>query len=219
VAGMAGSGIVAISMVVLMPALAHATQTHMVHSGETLWTIAARYQVSVDAIVSTNHLADPNFLAQGQRLVIPGPPRRAGPAVQPTTPRVTTTSSPSRGERWESAMTTRALRLVGIRYLWGGSTPNGFDCSGFVNYVLGSMGVRVPRTSYAMYEAGQPIMRGSLQVGDIVFFQTVSPGPSHAGIYLGHSTFIHASSASGRVTLTSLDDRYYSPRFLGARRI
>ncbi len=197
---------------------ANAAQTHIVQSGETLWTIAARYHLTIDVLVSANEIADPNVLHLRQRLVIPE--RSALPGVRSTSSRtdVGRSAIPSRGSAWASALTARAIGLVGTRYRWGGTTPSGFDCSGFVNYVMGLMGVRVPRTTYAMYDGGRWVAKSSLQIGDIVFFQTVRPGPSHTGIYLGNHTFIQSSSASGRVTVTSLDDRYYAPRYLGARR-
>ena len=80
------------------------------------------------------------------------------------------------------------------------------------------MGVTLPRTTYAMYDAGAPVPQQELQAGDLVFFQTLSPGPSHARIYMGDGRFIHASSGSGHVIITSMDDAYYAPRYLGARR-
>jgi cell wall-associated NlpC family hydrolase len=97
-------------------------------------------------------------------------------------------------------------------------SPRGFDCSGFIGYVMRVVGVSVPRTTGAMWSAGRPVERSGLRVGDIVFFTTTRPGPSHAGIYIGNNQFIHASSGFGRVTVTSMDYRYYKPRYLGARR-
>jgi cell wall-associated NlpC family hydrolase len=97
-------------------------------------------------------------------------------------------------------------------------SPAGFDCSGFLGYVFQHAGVSLPRTTYAMFETGTPVARDRLQVGDIVFFETVAPGPSHAGVYLGDGRFIHASSGAGGVTITPLEHRYYAARYLGARR-
>jgi len=97
-------------------------------------------------------------------------------------------------------------------------SPRGFDCSGFIGYVMRSAGVSMPRTTSAMWAQGRPVRRDELSVGDIVFFNTTRPGPSHAGIFIGHNQFIHSSSGFGRVTVTSMDYRYYKPRYLGARR-
>ncbi len=213
----AGVGIAVMCAVLLLtPAVASAAQTHTVQSGETLWAIAVRYHVPIGAIVDANRLADPDVLPLGRRLVIPAAARaRRAPVAAVLSP----SGRPGiHGGEQKSTVAAVAAPLVGIRYRWGGSTPEGFDCSGFIGYVLGKMGVRVPRTTYAMYAQGLPIAKSDLQIGDVVFFQTVSPGPSHAGIYLGGTTFIHASSASRGVTVTSLEDHYYRPRLLGARR-
>ncbi len=200
---------------------------HVVQPGDTLWSIASRHNVSVSAIVQANGLADPDRLKLGQRLKVPVPSGRRSPVitamtkhapVAPATRMVPRGALPSRGAKWGSALIANAARLVGIRYRWGGMSPAGFDCSGFINYVMRSVGVPVPRTTFAMWQGGTPVPRDQLKVGDIVFFQTVSPGPSHAGIYIGNNQFAHSSSGFGHVTVTSLDYRYYKPRYLGARR-
>ncbi len=215
---MSRTAVTVVGLLFCISSAAHAAQTHIVRTGDTVSSIAARYQVSVGAIVAANRLTNPDVLALRQRLVIPT--RTSPPELRPTSlsvlapPRVI----PSRGAQWASALTTRALRLVGIPYRWGGSTTGGFDCSGLISYVMALMGISVPRTTYALYERGQPIPKTDLQIGDVVFFQTISPGPSHAGIYIGRNAFIHSSSASRHVTVTSFDDRYYAPRYLGARR-
>ena len=110
--------------------------------------------------------------------------------------------------------------LLGVRYRWGGALPStGFDCSGFISYVAGTFGVELPRTSFDMFRAGQPVSRSSLRPGDLVFFTTYSKGASHAGIYLGSGQFIHANSTGGRVRISDMDSGYYAQRFLGGRRV
>lgn len=207
-----------------------ATVTHVVASGDTLWSIAVRYGTTVGAIVRENNLANPDTLALGQRLRIPGVQARR-PAVSPSTAApssaaparpagrvIAAGAMPSRGAKWGSTLITVATRVVGVRYRWGGTSPRGFDCSGFITYVMRAVGVQVPRTTYAMWATGTPVPREALKVGDIVFFNTTRPGPSHAGVYIGNNQFIHSSSGFGRVTVTSMDYRYYKPRYLGARR-
>lgn len=116
-------------------------------------------------------------------------------------------------------MVAVAQRLVGSAYAWGGTGPNSFDCSGFILYVTSQFGLEMPRTSYDMFSVGRPVARDELQPGDLVYFTTYSEGASHVGIYTGDGAFIHAASENVGVTVTPLDNVWWSPRYLGARRI
>jgi cell wall-associated NlpC family hydrolase len=108
-----------------------------------------------------------------------------------------------------------ARRLVGTRYVYGGSTPrSGFDCSGFVRYVYGHFGVSLPHSSYAQFSLGRHIGRRSLRPGDLVFFD----GLGHVGMYIGNGRFIHAPHTGTRVRVETLAG-WYSSRFDGARRL
>ncbi len=125
---------------------------------------------------------------------------------------------PSRGAQWMTTIVALSKRYLGAPYRWGGTSPNGFDCSGFLNYIFEQTGIDLPRTTFAMFAAGTLVPNEQLQAGDVVFFQTVSPGPSHAGVYLGDGRFIHTSSGQRRVTIATMADPYYTARYLGARR-
>jgi cell wall-associated NlpC family hydrolase len=107
-----------------------------------------------------------------------------------------------------------AMHYLGVPYVWGGSTPRGFDCSGLVSYVFAQIGVSVPHSSYSQFGMGTPVSMSQLQAGDLVFFT----GASHVGIYIGGGQFIHAPHTGDVVKISSLSG-YYSSNFAGARRI
>lgn len=109
-----------------------------------------------------------------------------------------------------------AKKFIGVPYKWGGTTPKGFDCSGFLVYVFKEYDVQLPRTSADQYKRGESVDRNGLVPGDIVFFTTYKPGPSHVGLYIGDNEFIHASNNG--VTISSLDKSYYKTRYIGAKR-
>ena len=112
-----------------------------------------------------------------------------------------------------------ALSLQGAPYRNGGSDPSGFDCSGFVAYVFAQQGLAVPRTVSELYVAGREISADALEPGDLVFFSTVAPGPSHVGIAVSADEFVHAPSSRGVVRVERLSASYWNSRFVGIRRV
>ena len=119
-------------------------------------------------------------------------------------------------------LVSRGMDLRGVRYSWGGESPSGFDCSGFVYYLLhDQFGMKnLPRrASEQYYQMGAAVDKEDLRPGDLVFFTTYKKGPSHVGVYIGDGNFVHASSAGGKVQVNSLSESYYKRRLIGARRI
>jgi cell wall-associated NlpC family hydrolase len=117
------------------------------------------------------------------------------------------------------AIAGTALGLRGSPYRSGGSDPAGFDCSGFIWYVFAQHGIRVPRTVGEQFREGMDVRTDGLEAGDLLFFSTEAPGPSHVGMVIGGDEFVHAPSARGEVRVERLSSSYWASRFVGARRI
>lgn len=116
---------------------------------------------------------------------------------------------------WAGVLLRVAMSYVGVPYVWGGSSPAGFDCSGYTWYAFSRLGIAIPRTADAQFYAGRPVY-GNPSPGDLVFFQTYDYGPSHVGIYLGNGYFVN--SIAGNVHVASFASYYFRSRYLGARR-
>ena len=123
-------------------------------------------------------------------------------------------------ETLQQAAVEQALDLLGVPYVWGGTSPDGFDCSGFVQYVYGQLGYTLNRTATTQLCNGMVVAETELLPGDLVFFRNTmgdSSITSHVGIYTGDGVFIHAASKG--ISESSLDEPYYAERFLCARRV
>ncbi|MES2561893.1 MAG: C40 family peptidase [Pseudomonadota bacterium] len=118
-------------------------------------------------------------------------------------------------------LVTQSLRFLGIRYKFGGTSPDtGFDCSGFVRYVVGqAVGLVLPRRASDISKVGAKVTTDELQPGDLVFFNTQRRPYSHIGIYVGDQRFIHAPAAGGKVQVVHMGLSYWQSRFDGARRL
>ena len=113
-----------------------------------------------------------------------------------------------------------AMQYLGVRYVWGGGSNQGLDCSGFIYVVFSAFAPDLLRmASYDYFRMGIPVTQSELQPGDLVFFTTYAPGASHVGIYVGDRRFLHASSSASAVAISSLDEGYYTARYVGARRL
>ena len=135
-----------------------------------------------------------------------------------TTEATDSTVSPSASA---SDIVSVAQQYLGVPYVYGGSSPSGFDCSGFTMYVFAQVGISLPHGATSQLSYGTEVSRSNLQPGDLVFFQDYGAVASHVGIYIGGDQFIHASSSSGNsrcVTTSSLSESYYASHYLTARR-
>lgn len=114
-----------------------------------------------------------------------------------------------------------AMSQMGVPYKWGGAAPeSGFDCSGFVQFVVRqATGIMLPRSSFDQVRHGMSITRDELQPGDLVFFNTLRAPFSHVGIYIGENRFIHAPSRGKSVEIVDITNSYWQKRYNGARRL
>ncbi len=118
----------------------------------------------------------------------------------------------------EPSVVDYAKQFIGVPYVYGGSSPSGFDCSGFVKYVYSHFGVELTRTSYSQVHEGTYVPRSELQPGDLVFFGSAS-NVHHVGIYVSDGNFIHAPKPGKTVTIETLNSGYYNDRYYTARRV
>lgn len=124
-----------------------------------------------------------------------------------------TTTQTAQGSSKGNTVVATAKKYLGCKYVYGGTTPSGFDCSGFTQYVYKQCGVSLNRTSDAQASNGTAVSKSNLQPGDLVIFT------GHVGIYIGNNKFIHAANPSKGVITTSLSDSYYTKTYKTARRI
>jgi cell wall-associated NlpC family hydrolase len=133
----------------------------------------------------------------------------------------TTMAARSDSESISQKIISFAKRFLGVDYVWGGSSPDGFDCSGFTKYVFGKYDIALNRTAADQAKQGSAVGKGSLQLGDLVFFDTNGGHNriNHVGIYIGGGRFIHASSGSSNVVISPVTEGFYSKTYMTARRV
>lgn len=183
-------------------------KVYTVKSGDTLWEIAVRHGVTVTNLRKWNNLKT-DVIYPGQKLDITGNGESTGG---------NTSEAPSADVSYDvNELINTAKDLLNVPYIWGGQTPAGFDCSGFIYYTYNNAGMKIARHSTEGYYSRSYYV-DKPQVGDLVFFEnTYKPGISHMGIYLGNNEFIHAGSSNG-VTIANLNTSYWKQRFDGFKR-
>ena len=226
-------------------AQAYTVVNYEVRPGDTVRDIAEHFGVSSGTIVVANGLSDASLIKPGQQLQIPGgdpnasmtwetsqeatsvapkvqeaqqpapapAPKQAAAPSQPSAPAPKAAASSDLGMQIANV----ALRYSGYPYVFGGTTPGGFDCSGFTSYVYSRFGIYIGRDTWAQWRSGTPVSQRNLLPGDLVFFNTYA-SVSHVGIYIGGGMMINAQSESVGVAVTSIYGSYWGPRYVGARR-
>jgi cell wall-associated NlpC family hydrolase len=192
-------------------ATALSSSSYVVCAGDNLWSIAQRYGTSVEALKAGNGLTN-DALQIGDSLII------NGMAVTPTAnPTVSRSGNSATGAK----VVDKAAQYLGVPYMYGGSTPAGFDCSGFSQYIFSQFQISLNRTAASQYSNGYWVSKAELIPGDLVFFDcSGGNGISHVGIYSGNGNFIHSSSPrSGGVIDSSVNTGYYANTYVGARRV
>ncbi len=202
---------------------------YVVKKGDTLGRIARRYDVTIKELKRENNLKS-NSVRAGQVLYIPGYTshdteyRAAAETVtvhesngQYRTPE----PQVENGRFSKESIIEVAKKYLGAPYKFGGNDlATGIDCSGYVKKIFSRFNVYLPRTARDIYyNAGYSVAKKNLDTGDLVFFTTYAKYPSHVGIYIGNDEFIHASSASRKVTIDSINKQYYKKRYIGAKRV
>lgn len=187
------------------------TSTYTVKSGDTLSGIARLSDLTEEELKTLNKLRS-SIVFNGQVLKI-------GTSSTTTVSSLAAITSTTREAAETSASKVDSLvaeskKYIGSPYVWGGTSPSGFDCSGYLNFVFAKVGVSLPRTVASIWRETTTV--ANPRAGDIVFFETYTSGPSHAGIYLGNNKFIHAGSSTG-VTISDLTSSYWKNRYLGAK--
>ncbi len=114
-----------------------------------------------------------------------------------------------------------ALSLADTPYHFGGNDERkGFDCSGYVGHVFRhELNISLPRTSKGISRTGEPLNQSELQLGDLVFYNTLREPFSHVGIYIGEGKFVHSPKSGERIRVEQMNQRYWQTRYNGARRI
>jgi len=239
---------------------AKADLTYVVKRGDSLYSIAEKFHLSVEEIQEANDLDDTKIRA-GQRLAIPGidpgdtaaekkkgkklkpgqiiylqPPLKAKQEeiegdgkekreekkeVSDEVAKVVVRRNEFLAEEKDQQLLVRVAKaFLGLKYSRGGTNINGMDCSAFVQKVFRIFDIDLPRTTREQFLVGYTVAREALRIGDLVFFKRgQARRPGHVGIYIGNGQFIHTSLRKHRVEVNSFENRYFSTRFIGAKRI
>ncbi|MCI0468842.1 MAG: LysM peptidoglycan-binding domain-containing protein [Nitrospirae bacterium] len=213
--------------------------TYTAKNGDNLWGIARKYNMTVDELMKINGLSTKS-IRPGKRLIVargsssskdvaaagvsPSAKSRLIKQADSTKDKIEELAAMSNADDLLSMSANERLllfakKMLHFPYKFGGNGLTSVDCSAYVQKAYGFAGLDIPRSAREQFKVGEPITKDDLSSGDMVFFKTYAAFPSHVGIYLGNSLFIHASRKSKMVTIDSLESPYYAKRFIGAKRL
>ena len=175
------------------------------------WSKVKVKSVAKEGYISTALLSDKKQETTSRATAKPRNKAETNTAVnnEPTTPPPASAGT--------SSVVAKAKQYIGSRYVYGGSTPSGFDCSGFTSYVYKQFGVALNRTAAGQFGNGVAVSKSQLQSGDLVMFG--KSGINHVGIYIGGGQMVHAANPSRGVTIDTINSGYYANNYVGARRV
>jgi peptidoglycan endopeptidase LytE len=179
-----------------------ASQSYTIQYGDTLSGIALQFGVSVNDLMNANNIANKDIIYPGDKLVIPhNSPGKSSAHSGVNSPDNTTNGS-------ASALINKARSYLGTPYVWGGETPQGFDCSGFTQYMYKTAGINLPRVSSQQGNFGKHIPLSQLKPGDLVAWDNSSrnAGADHVAIYIGNNQVIHAPKPGDHVKISTMFD-------------
>ena len=179
---------------------------YIVVKGDTLYSISKKVGISLNTLKKLNGFSDSSKLKIGQ-------------SVKLTASYGTNNFQKAQIGDKKQDIVKVAMSLRGSRYVRGGTSRGGFDCSGFTNYVYSQFGIKIPRTAATQATAGHHVNKSELQNGDLVLFAIRGSRVDHVGLYIGGDQFVHAANPQKGVIVSSLSGSYYKTHYVGARRI
>lgn len=217
-----GGVLVAPNVMMMEDVHASASTTHKVEKGDTIYKLSIKYKTTVDNLKKLNNLKS-DTIKIGQVLKLNGSVVTNKTSTQKVTPKKLSVSTNTNVQTPSkvSSLITNAKALKGTKYVWGGTTTKGFDCSGFVQYVYKKSGIELPRTTAEMSKQGTTISsKSQLKEGDLVFFATGAKKHkiTHVGIYMGNNQVVHATTSNG-VSVTNINDKYWGNKFIKGQRL
>jgi peptidoglycan DL-endopeptidase LytE len=214
----------------IVPGAQDVPKTHKIKKGETLASVAKKYGLEAEDLKEINELKGPKLKA-GQVIRLRLEEEEDSGAEKTESEKGLAEKQEASvsfvqgngflvGEKSRELLGRVAKSFMGFRYLKGGGSINGMDCSSYVQQVYKIFGIDLPRTAREQFRIGYAVAKDTLQVGDLVFFKRAkSREPTHVGIYIGDNRYIHTSQTKRQVDVDSLEGRYANLHFLGAKRI